>query len=386
MPELTPEQMLVLQTNVREAIMEARPDMALRLLEEALPTGRAKHNQVVLLKARQSDILLHTINNTLSDERLEVMRNNLTADILLFIDHLTTADFAPQAALRPGLKPGHLLYQVPTMMVLNSTYDCLVRVAAELNQVLEGIASEEDVVVEEIGRSEVMEVEILDPGGKENPVFNIMLLSDAEQVVDEYSYTEWVFSVRPLQEGEHQLILKISVLLTINGKERTKNVILRRPISITAAEMTTTTRAKFVRVINTTAEEEGLNYDQPEVLPRLDAKSSTPIPQPTAESGAPEDFQAPPSTPPPPIHYPDIDIQRKPKRRSFLSLAATVLLLVFAGVWLSRSGGWEKFMPENDPSPGSDSVDTIQSRDSIDRLNLEKRLLPDTLEIDQGTR
>jgi hypothetical protein len=374
MPNLTPEQLANLRTNVQEAIMAANPDLALERLKEALPEGRAKHDQALLLISRQSDIVLHTVNNTLSEEQLEVMRNNLTADILLFINHLTTADFGPKPAQRPSLKPGHLLYQVPAVMVLQTTYDCLVRVAEELSQVMEGIAKDEDVVIEDIGLSEVMEVEILDGGGSDDPAFDIMLLSDGEQLVDEYSYTEWVFNVRPLREGQHQLILKISVLLTINGKERTKNVILRRPISVSAKAPKNTLPATLQRVLplKTVAPslvEEIVDNDR--IIP-----PSKPISTAGADGGSTRPLPAPVPTRQP-------DIRRKSQRGSLASLTATLLFLVFAGLWLVKSDGFEKLLPGDKPDVGTEKSDTIKdSSIIIDSLKASKSLPSDTLRND----
>ncbi|WP_020567323.1 hypothetical protein [Neolewinella persica] len=384
MPILTQEEIVNLRTHVREAIIQANQDHALELLSEALPVGRAKHNQVVILKSRQSDIVLHTVNNTLSEERLDILRNNLNADILLFIDNLTTADFEPKPAHRPGLKPGHLLYQVPTNMILHKSYDCLVRIAEELNQVLEGLAGEENLVIEDIGLSEVMEVEILDPGGTDNPVFNIMLLSDGEQVVDAYSYTEWVFNVRPLQEGEHQLILKISVLLTINGKERAKNVILRRPISIVAEAAEEAPPAKMRRMI---ASENETKISMP-VTEETEAERFEPPPnyemfdKPLGSGAPPEVVMPAPVPSPAPVPRPNF--KRKPKRRSFLSLAATFLLLVVAGVWLVQFDGSKKYI-EQDPNVGEMNPDSsVYPMDTIKGLQVPKRLLPDSLELGEG--
>jgi hypothetical protein len=377
MPILTLEEIANLQTNVREAIMEAKPDQALELLDNALPAGRAKHSQVVLLKSRQSDIVLHSVSNTLSEDQLDILRNNLTADILLFIDHLTTADFEPKPAQRPGLKPGHLLYQVPTVMKLQTTYDCLIRIAEELNQVLEGLAGEDDIVVEDIGLTEVMEVEILDPGGADNPVFDIMLLSDGEQVVDEYSYTEWVFNVRPLQVGEHQLILKVSVMLTVKGKERTKNVILRRPISIMAKVTEEAPPAKLRRMIASQDETRTSPPDE-EVTESIQLPPNYEILDKALGSAAPPELVKPPPAPAPRPNF-----NRKPKRRSFLSLAATLLLLVFAGIWIVQSDGLKNIIHEELPNRGNTDPDNpITPLDSLENIRKLKRLRTDTLKID----
>lgn len=353
----------VLQAKVRQAIMDADPNKALDALLAALPPGRAKHNQVLVLKSRQAEILRHTIGNTLSEDQLSILRNNLTADTLLFNDHLTLEDFAPAAAHRPELRPGHLLYRIPTSMVVAQTYDCLIRVAHELAQVMQGIASEEDVVVEEISLAEVMEVEILDPGSSSGPAFNITLLSDGEQFVDEYSYTEWVFNVRPLVAGSHQVILKISVLLTVNGKERTKNVVLRRPVTVVADAVEAAAPALMRRLVTTGPLEEVAEAAETPRPPKV-APSDLEVVQPYREN--------PPLPPPIPVpSAPAPQRRKKPAGLRFLSIAATLLLLAVTAIWVMQPnyisvGGTEGDSEDNKNKLDEDSLRNLFPRDTAD--------------------
>lgn len=105
MPITTPGQLEALQAKVREVIIDSTDD-ALALLVEALPTGRAKHNQVVLLISRANDVAKHDIGNTLPTHLLDVLRNELRSDVLTFTDYLTLADFGPEASARPAMSDG----------------------------------------------------------------------------------------------------------------------------------------------------------------------------------------------------------------------------------------------------------------------------------------
>jgi len=187
MPITTHDQLEALRAEVREAIVHSITE-ALALLTKDLPTGRAKHNQVVLLSSRASDIANHDINNTLVPDLLDVLRNELRRDVLTFTDHLTLTDFGPEAPARPELKPGHLLYKVSPKMTLRETYECLIRIAHQLSHVLEGIELDDSVSFEELPIAEVMEVEVIDPSPEGKPAFDILLLSDGEQLVDEFSF------------------------------------------------------------------------------------------------------------------------------------------------------------------------------------------------------
>ena len=89
------------------------------------------------------------------------------------------------------------------------------------------------VKMEDIVLSGVMKVELIDIA--EPPHFTIKTISSAEQEVDAESYTEWLFWVTPLLSGVFDLILKVSVIKTIEGKERRKDLVFEKAINIAAA-------------------------------------------------------------------------------------------------------------------------------------------------------
>ncbi|MEM7575108.1 MAG: hypothetical protein AAF433_19540, partial [Bacteroidota bacterium] len=132
----------------------------------------------------------------------------------------------------PTYKEGHLLYQIPSKMQLQQRYQCQVRIAQQLDQLLKNLKVTKDLKTEQIPVAEVMEVEIIDPNAGSNPSFDVLLVSDAEQHVDEYSYTEWLFLVRPLKTGAHDLFIKVSVIIKVDGRTLPKNVVLNRQIEV----------------------------------------------------------------------------------------------------------------------------------------------------------
>ncbi|TXF91224.1 hypothetical protein FUA23_03100 [Neolewinella aurantiaca] len=353
MPVTTAEQLETLQDQVRASVLK-NTSKALRILTDSLPSGRAKHNQVLVLTGRANDIINHEIGNTLPPDLLAILNNELRKDILIFTDHLTLADFGPKPDLRPELKPGHLLYKVPPVMELRKAYHCIIRIAHELNHVLDGIKMDESTGLGQVSVSEVMEIEVIDPSAPGNPAFDIVLLSDGEQFVDEYSATEWVFNVRPLREGTHSLALKISVLLTINGKERTKNIVHQREISVRAEAAVAD--VEFVRSPAGTAAEETEGAD----FPRAERLPPKPYPAP-----APAQKTDTTALPPPPVMAPAP--HRKSKRFAYLSAAATVMLLCVVAIFM---------LPSNKQSEGNS--DKINDGPSPIRLP-EEDLSEDTL-------
>ncbi|MBC6994007.1 hypothetical protein QWY85_08415 [Neolewinella lacunae] len=377
----TQEQLEELKETLRTAVAEAATDEALELLRTALPPERPKHQQVILLASRYADLLQYQIGNTLDPLRIDVLRQELRQDILAFVTHLALVDFSPQAPGRPELKPGHLLYKVPPRMQVRQAHECLVRVAHQLSQVLSGIALDDSVSLEEIPVAQVMEVEIIDPCLDGVRQFDILLLSDGEQIVDEYSYTEWVFHVRPLVEGRHELVLKISVLLTVAGKERTKNLILRRPIEVRAdAEPGPATPLQRVN----TADPGAVGAAAEELPnPETEIEATLPPPRPAPPQAGGKGLSTQPFPSPLPHYSPstvppdDVTFSSRPKKssgwlRPMLTAAATVLFLL-VGFWaIDGRKSSENLTGTDDPTNGVRTDSLQDATDRQDSLRLQQ--------------
>lgn len=78
--------------------------------------------------------------------------------------------------------------------------------------------------------AEVMAVELLNT--TENQTFAIRAMTDTIQFLDEDSATEWLFFVCPKKLGELPLLLKVSVIEVINGREIRKDVIIEEHIIV----------------------------------------------------------------------------------------------------------------------------------------------------------
>jgi hypothetical protein len=69
----------------------------------------------------------------------------------------------------------------------------------------------------------------------DQPRFTIKKISSVEQLVDDDSYSEWIFIVTPLTGGVYPLLLKVSVIKIIDGKERRKELVYTQSVNIAAA-------------------------------------------------------------------------------------------------------------------------------------------------------
>lgn len=139
---------------------------------------------------------------------------------------------APAPPADNGVLPakGKILYDIPDSMKVNKQQKCVVRIAKDERLVKDGDTFTDAVKVEDIVLSGVMKVELIDIA--EPPHFHIKTVSSSEQEVDAESYTEWLFWVTPLMAGVYDLILKVSVIKTVDGKERRKDLVFEKAINI----------------------------------------------------------------------------------------------------------------------------------------------------------
>ncbi|MCY7421652.1 MAG: toll/interleukin-1 receptor domain-containing protein [Chitinophagaceae bacterium] len=121
------------------------------------------------------------------------------------------AELVPE---NPG--KGKVLYDIPENMTVNVQHTCLVRVGKNEAIVLDDDTFSPAVKIISIPISKVMEVDMVDVS--DQPRFNIKKISSIEQLVDDDSYSEWIFMVTPLTGGVYPLLLKVSVIKIIDGK------------------------------------------------------------------------------------------------------------------------------------------------------------------------
>lgn len=190
---------------------------ALNALRELLPEGSEKHKQVLALRARLNDANKERFRNTLSPDEYQRRVDTIRAACFDLIGDLEEGDFEAPAtgggaasAGASAAKQGSVLYRVPHRMPLRKPTICTVRVAIDEEAILEDIVLDDDVRLRQrVEVSDMMRAELLDPEGD---VFAIRQLSEPEQLVRDTGYTQWLFSVTPRVEGEHQLLVKVSMM------------------------------------------------------------------------------------------------------------------------------------------------------------------------------
>jgi hypothetical protein len=351
--------LLSLQSALRRLLPESISD-TLAELKKHLPDFYPKYSTLLLLESRLNDANLQRIEGTMSEENLQLCYNQIRADLLLFINGLEVNDFALPVA-GAAAKTGSLLYKIPTRMTLQKETKCLVRLAFEKESILRNIELDADVEIKTVRVAEVMQVELIDP--TEPHPFSIRSISDEEQFVEKGDYSEWCFYVKPLLEGTFPLVLKISVIEMVMGKERLRNLTYEENIQITA----------------TAAPEEVADFKPLGVtvgtiespIPTQEPESEAFMPAPVLPSAAPTRL--------PPSHtthqQPVAPIAPTPaKRRRFLpgalAAAASVLLILTVAIFSINNNSAPGLIepPSNsvEENPGLDTLsvptqDTLQS-------------------------
>ena len=225
-----------LKEDWREEMKDSINDV-LKAIEEEMPESAVKHNELLALKLRLNDANKQKIMGMQSAEQLNVLYNALRYDILMFIDELVPDDFEPAPIVfgqgQPPPQKGTLLHKIPRQMAVGKEVECIIRLAFERAVIADNLDLTDEVEVKDVVVSKVMQAELLDPNA--TPAFKIRTFSDEEQFLQTGTYTEWKFLVTPLREGAFKLLLKISVVEVIEGKERIRNISFEEMIQIVSA-------------------------------------------------------------------------------------------------------------------------------------------------------
>lgn len=347
LPKPLPE----LQQELRDQLVDDLAG-ALKALQQLLPPGSEKHQTATTLLGKLNDTNKARLRSTISNEALQLAYNQLRSDLLDLIDGLAAADFESTAAMPESkkAKQGEILYRIPDTMPLGRETRCLVRIALDSDAIVENITFDEYVTLKPLSRvSDLMQVELLDPG--KDPAFEIRSISSPEQFVENEGYTEWLFQVTPLRAGTFSLLIKVSVIELILGKERKKEIVLEEEVQVRAnvqvAPETPMKSAGETLVFEGPAsgfpvsddiqyadvEYEDMEKSMPPPPPRIpEAPASAPAPAPakTATGGGlpkPSTIYTPPS-----VNKQDWGVPQAKKRSGCLTLVFILVAVALMGV------------------------------------------------------
>ncbi|MBL7827170.1 MAG: SUMF1/EgtB/PvdO family nonheme iron enzyme [Saprospiraceae bacterium] len=230
---ITAQELDRLQARLRQMLPDLGISSVLNELKQILPEQTIKFTSVFQLETRLNSINKDRIRGILTQEDLDVAYNKISSDLFELIDGLSIDDFDIHTAQSSVAdKEGSILYRIPKKMEVEEEYRCIVRLAFDMDTVVKNIELTPDTVVKDVRVSEVMEVELIDPGA--TPRFAIRKLNSVEQFLEKHEFTEWVFFVQPLMTGEYPLVLKVAVKELINDKERIREIVLEETVLVVA--------------------------------------------------------------------------------------------------------------------------------------------------------
>lgn len=129
----------------------------------------------------------------------------------------------------PSKKLGKVLYHIPGMMQVEKWTRCTVRLAWEELLLTAGLdIPEEERIIEPIRMGNVMQVSLSE--GRDGGNFEIRELNNEEQVIFDDDFTEWLFDVKPHTIGQFTLVLRVTLIQMMDGKERKKDLVLERNV------------------------------------------------------------------------------------------------------------------------------------------------------------
>lgn len=217
-----------IRQELRDLLVDNLPE-AHKALKELLPEGTDKYGYVINLQVRLQQLNKDKIRGVIDTAEYALRLAQISADTFDLIESLNEADFIPASSNgKPGSpsRQGSVLYRIPHLMPMHKPTICTVRVAMDEDAILEEIVLDDSVRLRsKVEVSERMSAELIDTEGQ---VFDIFAFNSAHQNVRETGYTQWLFRVTPKMHGEHQLMVKVSLL----EFDQNTNEYLPREVSI----------------------------------------------------------------------------------------------------------------------------------------------------------
>ncbi len=206
-------------------------------IEERLPSGSAKEDELLLLKAQLNEANRAKMMGVKSGEALQLDYNRIRLRLLEWIDDLEVADFSPPSSSFQLNGRGVLLHKIPRQMEVGREEVCVIRLAFDRAVIADNLELTKEVEVKEVTVSEIMEAELIDPNRE--PAFHIRTYHDERQFLEAGTYTEWKFYVEPIREGNFRLLLKLTVIEEIMGERERRNITWEEQVQIVSERQST---------------------------------------------------------------------------------------------------------------------------------------------------
>ena len=119
-----------------------------------------------------------------------------------------------------NLSDGRIVYKIPNVMKIRSTYKVLVRISKSIASVslydsLSGIVKTSHIPI-----TETMQVQLIDTSPKDKKIFDIISDDSEIQIIESGdTYTQWSWDVTPIHVGVSKLKVVVSIIRNNNKKD-----------------------------------------------------------------------------------------------------------------------------------------------------------------------
>lgn len=219
-----------LQSELKKQLVQGI-DIVISQLEQLLKQDSYKFNDFIHLQSAYNKYKKDLLYGLVSQADNDLTVNRIRQALLHLIDQLEEPDVKNESKDKKATaqRKGKMLYQIPGSMVLEKESKCVIRVAPD-DIVLTERLSDTPYQTTSIRIADIMLVNLVD--SSENGAFSIRAINEAEQFIDEHEFTQWMFFVKPVSLGAHSLLLKVSVIELINGKERKRDIVFEEQVTV----------------------------------------------------------------------------------------------------------------------------------------------------------
>lgn len=138
------------------------------------------------------------------------------------VEHLKIIEVKNTKVIKQGnnLSEGRIVYKIPNVMKVRTTYKVLVRISKSKSTVSLYDSLKGTVITSKIPVTETMEVKLIDLSPKDNKAFDIEENNNGIQIIDNGdTYTEWSWGVTPIRVGSSKLEIVVSIIRDGNKKD-----------------------------------------------------------------------------------------------------------------------------------------------------------------------
>ena len=189
----------------------------------------SKYDEV---KSSNPSFEYHPISKSTPIYNEDKVKVGYTQKIPLKVNYIKNKIITPKDT---NISIGAVIYQVPDTMIVFSKYRVTVRISKnkKAEVITEGLNNKDgDITSSEVVVSQKMEVTLKDESPDNDPSFIISQINTDQQLVDDESYTQWLFNVQPVKHGDKKLNLVISIIKNDTKKQivYTDNITVKESI------------------------------------------------------------------------------------------------------------------------------------------------------------